>query len=163
MCPFRSVGSIHVHEFSNIFNGCMIPPYQGCFAPLFPLSLFQNPTHFRSMYNFVPTDLWTYYRQKQYSYRYMDLGIASTPDLIHKEIMYDCMGQETGYLDHHDHYFYVTSNCQKGLLGRSLLTLVHQYPYLYHKQKIPPLFVLKKWSTYPYTKFEYRRPFIRLS
>lgn len=157
MSPLRSIGSIHVHEFSNIYNGCMIPPFQGCFSPLLPLHHFRHPHHFKSVYNFVPTDLYTYYQQKDRSYCYMDLAL-SRPSLNHAlESIEDCMGQRTGYLDHHHQYFYLTDSCQKGLLSRSLLRLFHLFPYLSSKQKLPPLFLLKRWSTYPYTIFEYRR------
>ena len=150
----QSIGSISVHEFSNIFNGCMIPPLQGCFSPLLSSHQFKHPMHYKSIYNFVPTDLYTHYQLKNKNYHYMDLCFSH--DLQTLESIHDCMGQVTGYFDHHHRYFYVISNCQKGLLGRSLLKLFHQYPYLCIKKKYP-LFLYEKWSDYPYTLFEYRR------
>jgi len=150
---------LSVHAFPNALNGRMIPPFQGGVHHLVSPDLpFSFDFHTFSRYNQIPVDLFTS-SQRLAHYRWADTA-SYTGNMESLELITDCMGQPTGYCDHRGHYFYLLPNAQKGMIGRSLLTLFSYYPYLLrrHSWIVQDLSCVHRWaSSFPPfpTKFEH--------
>jgi len=122
-----------------------VPLKQYSLEHIIPQRLFLEPTHAYDLDNLVSCELeWNSIRS---DYRY---GLGKTT----RKKQYSF-----GQIFPQERIFLPCEQADYGLLSRSILNMLHRYPYLYRvlDQIIDPPYLLDVWSQYPCLSFEQLR------
>jgi len=112
---------------------------------IIPKRLFNNKKHAHDILNLVSCD--KYCNSFRSDYRYGDIA---SEDMI-------CI--EYGCISRTHRIFMPSRMADYGLLSRSIISMLHKYPYLYTKldQIVQYPYLLDKWSNYPISEYENKR------
>lgn len=130
----------------NVYNQKNIPPLYQTKEHIIPKSIFRRSTHANQWNNLISCDKFTNTIRTDYrlgdplTYKDLFLEYRSTNQSnklvsIHPKIPYklvvDSTGNVSGVLDRIQRIFYPSLEADMGLLSRSIIDMLHQYPYLY--------------------------------
>lgn len=125
------------------------PILQPSVEHIIPRRLFLHPNHAHDLDNLVSCEKeWNSLRS---DYRF---GIGRTS--LQKSFSW-------GTLYPHERTFHPSEQADFGLVGRSIITMLHRYPYLYRvlDQIIEPVYLLDEWSNYPCYPYETMRSHLK--
>ena len=133
----------------NVYNQKSIPMLQQTVEHIIPKSLFINRKHANQWNNLISCDKYTNIIRSDYRLGdpliYNDLFleyeelqnksrqclITVSPQKPYKLVM-DSTGHCSGVLDRIQRIFYPSTQADMGLISRSIIEMLHKYPYLYN-------------------------------
>lgn len=130
----------------NVYNQNSIPPLYQTKEHIIPKSIFRRSTQANHWKNLISCDKFTNairtdyrledpatYKDLFLEYRYTNQSnkLVSIHPKIPYKLVVDSTGNVSGVLDRIQRIFYPSLDADMGLLSRSIIDMLHQYPYLY--------------------------------
>lgn len=133
----------------NVYNQKNIPPLYQTKEHIIPKSTFRRSTQANHWKNLISCDKFTNSIRTDYrlgdplTYKdlfleYQSIQLSNQSNQLvsfHPKIPYklvvDCTGNVSGVLDRIQRVFYPSLEADMGLLSRSIIDMLHKYPYLY--------------------------------
>jgi hypothetical protein len=161
----------------NVYNQKSIPTLYQTKEHIIPKSIFRRSTQANHWKNLISCDKYTNTIRTDYRLgdplTYKDLFIeyrenqsfkqSNTLVSIHNKIPYklviDSTGNVSGVLDRIQRIFYPSLDADMGLLSRSIIDMLHQYPYLYSSMDriVSDVRLLHNYYDLPKTNLEIER------
>jgi hypothetical protein len=160
----------------NVYNQKNIPPLYQTKEHIIPKSIFRRSTQANHWKNLISCDKFTNtirtdyrlgdpltYKDLFLDYREYQSNQSNKLVSIHPKIPYklviDSTGNVSGVLDRIQRIFYPSLDADMGLLSRSIIDMLHQYPYLYSSMDriVSDVRLLHNYYDLPKTNLEIER------
>ena len=145
----------------DVYTGLHLSKKHFSVEHIIPKRLFHERSHANDLINLAPCDRSTNHRRSDYRYGELDADVSNEHDLL-----LSSRQEVAGFVNRRRRTFYPSTNADKGLISRSIIQLLHKYPYLYANlfDIVDHPNTLSKWSSqHPPSFYEEQRELYLLS
>lgn len=154
--------SVHVHGLIShlpkidLYTGNYLSKKQYSVEHIIPKRFFQERSHANDLLNLAPCDRMTNQLRSDYRYGHVTTEIMQENDCM---ILKSQRDEVSGFLHRRRRTFYPSIHADRGLISRSIIQLLHRYPYLYAylDDIVDRPDTLWQWSSYATSFYEQQR------
>lgn len=140
----------------DVYSGGMLSQKSYSVEHIIPKRMFIDKTHADDPLNIVPCDLKVNQLRSDYKY-------GTDPNLVFHPSenipIFNGKKEFSGSINRKLRTFYPPISADKGLISRSIISMLYKYPYLYRclNDIIDSPTLLFEWSLYPMSNYEKKR------